>query len=256
MLHASHKLFGGRSKRLSTAFSLGFILLFLELAGTSASIVRASIISLLTIWAAYYGRSFGPIQVILLAAAITAGVNPVYIWSDAGWWLSFLAFFGVLVIAPTLSLRLPRLSRSVIAGVIIESLSAEVMTLPYVLHEFGQMSLVALIANVLVVSFIPLGMLLSMVAGLAGTFLPAYGGWFAWPAVILLQYMLGVAQRLSGLPHIFLENIGVPVRQMLLMYASIATICLMLQYKTKESKSAKITDKKIINLQGAMLERT
>ncbi len=42
---------------------------------------------------------------ILVAAALTAGWNPVYIWSDIGWYLSFLAFFGILMLAPQIFKR-------------------------------------------------------------------------------------------------------------------------------------------------------
>jgi competence protein ComEC len=258
MLHAAEKLFVRRSKRLTAALALGLIVVFLQMTGASASIVRAAIVSVLTLWAGYYGRSFSPAYVILLAAAVTAFANPFYLWSDAGWWLSFLAFTGVLVLAPLVAGRLPGIADSIAGGVLIESLSAEVMTIPYVLHVFGQMSLIALLANVLVVSLIPLAMLLSLMAGVAGMLMPAYGGWVAWPASFLLTYMLDMAHGLAHLPHIFLQNIGVSTTQMFLMYAFIAGAGCVLWGRTKSPKSAIITDKKTLTLsrQGARLERT
>src|SRR5665213_3079382 len=57
ILHASRRLLAKRSKRLSTFLSFGLIAIFLLLAGTSASIVRAAIVSMLSIVTSYYGRT-------------------------------------------------------------------------------------------------------------------------------------------------------------------------------------------------------
>jgi len=75
-------------------------------AGTSASIVRAAVISVLTLAAWYYGRAIRPLLLLLLAAAVTAYANPVYLWADISWYLSFLAFFGILVLGPLVTSRL------------------------------------------------------------------------------------------------------------------------------------------------------
>jgi len=80
------------------------------------------------------------------------------------------------------------------------------MTIPLVLYIFGQVSLVGLLANMLIVALIPLAMLLSLVAGLAGMLAGVVAGWLAWPAMVLLTYMLDVVTMLSRLPHIFLQN--------------------------------------------------
>jgi len=105
ILHAGKRLLGKRSKRISTFLSLALIAVFLLLAGASASIVRAAIVSVLSIAAGYYGRTFKPLNLIVLAAAITAWANPVYVWSDVSWYLSFLAFYGVMVVSPLIQKR-------------------------------------------------------------------------------------------------------------------------------------------------------
>jgi competence protein ComEC len=242
LLRASQRLIGKRSKRMSTFLTLGLIGVFLLLTGASASIVRAAIVSVLSIGASYYGRSFKPLNLIFMAAAITAWANPIYEWSDLGWYLSFLAFYGVLLLAPLIQARWPaRWHQTIIGGVAMESLCAEIMTLPFVLHIFGQMSRVGLVANVLVVAFIPLAMLFGAVAGLAGMFMSSVAGWFAWPAVILLNYMLDVAHMLANLPHVFLKGLSFSLVQMLIAYVAIAIITAVLWFKNS-AKDAIITD--------------
>lgn len=244
ILHASRRLLGKQSKRISTFLSLGLIGIFLLLAGASASIVRAAIVSVLSIAASYYGREFKPLNLICLAAAITAFANPVYIWSDLSWYLSFLAFYGVMVVSPLIQARLPGgWHQSLIGGVALESVCAEIMSLPFILYIFGQMSLIGLPANVLVVTLIPLAMLLSLIAGLAGMLVGSVAGWLTWPAVWLLNYMLDVAHMLAGLPHIFVQNRSLSLAAMLGLYGLIGGVTLVLRHKTRRPKNATITDR-------------
>ncbi len=245
LLRSADKVAGRRSKRLKLMLSLSLVALFLLFAGTSASIVRAAIVSLLSIATAYYGRRFKPLVLLLFAAAITAYVNPYYVWSDVGWYLSFLAFYGVMILAPLVQTNWPeRLKESIVLSVALESMCAEIMALPYILHVFGQMSFVGLFANVLVVAFIPLAMLLTMIAGLAGMFIAPVVGWFSWPATLLMTYMLDVASILSHLPHAFKEGIGFSTAQMLGWYVGVGLLSLVLMRKVNRVKSDIITEKK------------
>ena len=227
LLEAARRMLGGRSKVLSVAAMALLVFGFLLVAGTSASIVRAAVISLLGLAAWYYGRSVRPLLLILLAAAGTAYANPAYVWADISWYLSFLAFFGILVLEPVVK-RLTFGEREVplVLRIVLESLCAEIMTLPLVLYIFGQMSLVSLAANMLVAAVIPLAMLLSFIAGLAGMLAGNVAGWFAWPAVWLLTYMVDVVNILSRVPHAFIENRFLSVADMAVCYGAVVAALL------------------------------
>jgi len=242
LLEVSRRLLGKRSKFQSTLAALALIGTFLLFAGSSASIVRAAVISIIGLAAWYYGRTIKPVLLILLAAALTAYANPVYLWSDISWYLSFLAFFGVLVLAPLIVRRFlgakqPRL----LTQIMIESLCAQIMTIPIVLFIFGQVSLVGMIANMLVVALIPLAMLLSLIAGVAGMLIPAIAGWFAWPAQVLLTYMLDVATMLSRIPHAFVQHVTLSIAGMSLLYASTLGL-LVVMWSRERRKAGILTD--------------
>jgi competence protein ComEC len=225
ILRASKGLLSKYSRRLSLLLAFALIGVFLLFAGASASIVRAAIVSILSLLAAYYGRSVKPLVLIILAAAITAWANPYYVWTDVSWYLSFLAFFGVMIVAPMMLVRMPKQwQSSLVLTVALESLCAELMTLPYILHIFGQMSFIGLVTNVLVVALVPLAMLLCLVAGLAGMLVPAIAGWLAWPAVLLLTYMLDVATMLSHIPHIFAQGLTFSLAELLLVYSLLGLV--------------------------------
>jgi competence protein ComEC len=236
---ACRKLLAKRSKYQATVLCLALIAVFLLITGSSPPIVRASVISLLGIWAWYYGREIKPLVLLLVGGAITVIANPLYLWGNVSWYLSFLAFFGVLVLAPLVAKRWWKREPGLLAGVLIETMCASILVVPYVLYIFGQTSTVSLVANLLVVPLIPLAMVLGLIAGLGGMLLPALAGWLAWPAKIVLVYMLDVAGLLSKVPHAFIENIGFSWVSMAFGYAIISIVTIILQRKVRSDCRAK-----------------
>lgn len=250
IIQVMRRLLAARSKLQMTAGCVALIGVFIAITGSSPSIVRAGIVSLIGVAAAYYGRTIRPLVLILAAAAASVAANPLYLWGNISWYLSFLAFFGVLVVSPLVTRRLyGQREPKLVMALLIESLCAGAMAEPYILLIFGQTSLVSLPANLLVAPFIPLAMLLSLVAGLAGMALPALAGWVAWPATWLLTYMLDMAAILSRVPHAFVEHVGFPLGALLVVYAAVAFICIVLWSKTKINGI--ITDKNEAQREGA-----
>lgn len=243
IMRGIRRLLKTRSKYQITIISLLLIGVFLLMTGFSASIVRAAIVSVLSLLAWYHGRTLRPMLLIALTAALTAGWNPFYLWSDIGWHLSFLAFFGVMIVSPLVNVRLfgvrePR----ALTGLLTESLCALLMTIPFVLYIFHQVSLIALVANLLVVPLVPLSMLLALVAGISGMLVPALGGIIAWPARIVLTYMLDLVQLMSTIPHALVRR-QLPLGIMLFLYGCLAFFILTLWHKIH--RTAKVTDVKV-----------
>ena len=247
---------GSKYQRLVA--SLLLVVIFVLITGFAASIVRAAIISILSLWAWYYGRKIRPILLIAFAAALTGLVNPFYVWGDLGWYLSFLAFFGVLMVAPMVAQRLFRREPKLLGMVVLETLAAELMTLPLIMMSFNQLSLIGLVANALVVPLIPFAMMFSAIAAGAGMIIPAFAGWFAWPANLLLTYMLDVARLLSDIPGIFLHR-SVSVVGMLGLYSIIMLAVLLVQRhkipKTGTSQQSSTLHNPIADYSAQVLQR-
>jgi ComEC/Rec2-related protein len=229
LLDAARRVIGNRSKLLSVVVGLALMGMFLLFTGGSASIVRASIVSTLSLAAWYYGRRVRPLLLVLGPAALTAYANPVYVWSDIGWYLSFLAFFGILMIAPkVLELLSPGRQPPLLVQVAVETFAAELMTIPLILYIFGQVSFVGLLANVLVVSMIPLAMLLCLLAGIAGIALPMLAGLIALPARYLLTYMIDTALVLSRVPKVFHSGVYISAVDLSICYLGVAAVTYLL----------------------------
>lgn len=240
MIRAARKVFGKRSKLRMYIGSQALILSFLLVTGMSASIVRAAIISTLSLGAWYYGRKIKPLLLIIFTAALTAVWNPLYLWSDIGWYLSFLAFFGVMILGPMVRARVFKgESRGLVGELVMDTISAQIATLPIILYIFKTSSFMALPANVLVVPLIPLAMLLSFIAGIAGMFVAPIAGWLAFPARFVLTYILDVATMFARIPDMAI-NVTISIAAMLAMYAMLILVIIVLWRKNKQS--SKITE--------------
>jgi competence protein ComEC len=125
-------------------------------------------------------------------------------------------------------------------ALVIETLSAQIMTVPLIMYIFGQYSVVALVANILVVPLVPLAMLLTLVAGLGGMLLPQIAGWLALPARLLLTYMLDVVALFSRIPFA-VAHPQINVAAMIALYATAVFFCVVLWFKTK-ARNVIITD--------------
>lgn len=97
----------------------------------------------------------------------------------------------------------------------------------------------ALPANVLVVPLIPLAMLLSFIAGIAGMFVAPIAGWLAFPARFVLTYILDVATMFARIPDMAI-NVTISIAAMLAMYAMLILVIIVLWRKNKQS--SKITE--------------
>lgn len=202
LVGAVRRLFVKVSKYLTTLFSASMIGGFILITGFSPSMTRAGIVSGLSLAAWYYGRVIHPLVLLPFAAAITILYKPAYIWGDVGWYLSFAAFTGVILLAPLLHHYFwgKQKQPGVIREILVATVAAQLTTLPITLYAFGYYSVYALFANVLVVPLIPLTMLLTFVSGIAGLATPAIASWFGMPVSLILHYMTSIVHLLSSLP--------------------------------------------------------
>lgn len=199
LVRFARRLLARRSRYLALAASLTLMLSFAAFSGMSPSMNRAVVVTGLSLLAWYYGRRFHPLLLILYVAGGTSLWSPTYIWSDLGWYLSFFAFTGVLLVAPLIGTLLFRGSEPPAIGqLVIETLSAELMTLPLIALVFGTFPTFGLIANILVGPFIPLAMLATSIAGAVGMVVPALAPLAAVPATVVIGYVVAVVEWLSA----------------------------------------------------------
>lgn len=214
LVRFTRRIFARVSKYLAAMTGGLMIAGFMLVTGLSPSMSRAGLVAGLSLAAWYYGRRVHPLVLLPFAAAITVLINPSFMWGDMGWYLSFAAFAGVMLVAPLLQhyffgAKKPATIRQIVG----ETISAQLATLPIIAMSFGVVALFALPANLLVLPFVPLAMLLVFVTGIFALILPIVAPVFGFLAYMILNYMTSVVSLFSQIPNatteIKLGSIGV-----------------------------------------------
>lgn len=198
LVRFARKLFESRSAYLATFVSGLLIALFVAITGASPSMTRAGLVAALGLVAWYLGRVFHPVTLLAFSAALTLLYSPSYAWGDVGWLLSFASFAGVLVVAPVATAYFYEGgSPGWLARLLIETGSALVATLPISVAVFGKWSVLALVANAVVLPMVPLAMAFTFAAGVGTLVLPSAAKIVGWPAQTLLDGMRWVSEQLA-----------------------------------------------------------
>jgi competence protein ComEC len=164
--------------------------------------------------------------------AVTVLIQPSYAWGDLGWQLSFAAFAGVMILAPLIqSYFFGDKPERPLRRILIETIAAQICTLPILLLAFEQISIIAPIANILILPLVPLAMLLTFIAGIAGLLLPGIAMFLGLPAQLILTYMTMTAEYVGSIPWAVQEiQIIPPVA--VVMYILIGVACIWMSRVT------------------------
>jgi competence protein ComEC len=203
-------LFLGANRRQALRAILIFLIFYPVMTGLAASAVRASIMGGLAVLAVYYERVSSLIKALVFAAAVMLLVNPQLLRSDIGFQLSFLAILGIIYIYPLGESktkmfmdqrRWPAKVKKVVKNILDTinlTLVSQLVILPIALISFQQLSLIAPLANILVLwTFSPL--LIALIGGsLLAALIPVSRIIVFTPAYFLLKYIFVVSTYLSG----------------------------------------------------------
>lgn len=204
MLRLVKRLTVKYSRKLSFWLMLVAVLLFAAVAGLGSSLARASLVAVLSALAWYYGRQVEAWRILLLSLAVLVLLNPLFLWGNVAFYLSFLAFAGVLIVAPIFrQYFLGKTKINFFGQLLSEALAAQLTTLPISLLFFGKLSSVALISNLLVVPVAAPIMFFTAATSLF-SYLPLIGDLVTYVLQILLNYLIVVVNFLAKIPLAYL----------------------------------------------------
>lgn len=202
-------------RSVSICFGVLVLILFVGIAGASATAVRAALMALIALYALATGRTYAAGRALLFVILLMLVWNPLYLVFDPGFGLSVAATAGLIWLAPIIERMMDFVSPSSDEGltksrygfwknVIATTLAAQISVLPLLLYNTGNLSIVAIPANLFAVPFIPFAMGFSFLAGFAGMifslFAPIIGIVIAFPAYLANEYLLFIASESSSLP--------------------------------------------------------
>ncbi|MBI2409902.1 ComEC/Rec2 family competence protein [Candidatus Kaiserbacteria bacterium] len=246
------------------------LVLFVGIAGASATAIRAALMALLALYARATGRSYAAGRALFAVIFLMLLWNPLYLAFDPGFGLSVAATAGLIWLAPVIEERLVRMrvrrvgqvqrrprapkgargssetlsahatgeprpswrnalenfsserAPSFWLNAVATTLSAQIAVLPLLLYQTGNLSLVAIPANLIAALLIPLAMASAYLAGFGGVLfsaiypLPAVLG---LPAYLVTVGLIWIAQTSAALPFAALALPAFPFWLVLAAYA-------------------------------------
>lgn len=186
-------------RKVRSICAIILITLFTILVGASASVLRAAIMGSLSLIAELFGRKSLGLRTLFITGFFMVLLDPFIAIHDIGFQLSFGATAGILLFAKKWQKRfenLPNWFGSLDS--LITTIAAQIFTLPLILFYFHGFSIIAPLANIFVLPFIPLLMI--------GSFLTLIGGIiFAAPTWILFKFVLWIIHIFASLPFAFVD---------------------------------------------------
>jgi competence protein ComEC len=176
------------------------ITVFALLVGLSATVVRASIMASLVLLAQFLGRRYNVLRALFFAGATMLFINPYLLIYDIGFQLSFMATLGLVLILPLFENKIVEGKGIGVREFFLSTLATQIAVLPLLMYHIGQVSLIALLVNVLVLPVVPLAMLLTFFTGLLGLVSVQVASVVGYIATLSLQYVLLVAEWFADVP--------------------------------------------------------
>lgn len=235
LVRFARRIFAKISKYLATFVSLTLVFCFILVTGFSPSMSRAGLIAALSIIAWYFGRRIHPLVLLPFSAAVTVLINPSFMWGDIGWYLSFAAFAGVMILSPLLLHYFwGRKTTNQAHQIFLETMSAQIATAPIIAYTFSSYAPLSIAANLLVLPLIPAVMALTFIAGGGSLIFGSLAPFFGFPASLFLSYMTEVIDRLASLPFSG-GNIEVGLPHLISTYAILIIITIYLKRRTNHN---------------------
>ncbi|MEY2664662.1 MAG: hypothetical protein RIT04_470, partial [Candidatus Parcubacteria bacterium] len=193
----------------SSAIIIGGIamILFCILVGGGATVVRSCIMAMIGLVGELAYRQYQVGRALGIAAYLMIFQNPSILIHDPSFQLSFLATLALVLLASPLEGLLERIHIPEFAGLrglIATTFATQIFVSPFIFYLMGQISVIGVIVNILVLPMIPATMFVVTAIGLGGYLWGWIGYWvaflFAIPTYALLSYELWVVRVSAHLP--------------------------------------------------------
>jgi competence protein ComEC len=187
----------GLSSRSAFKPVVVFIWFYTILTGLQTSALRSAIMISLVLWGKKNGRGDAGGRILFITAAIMLFFNPFLLRDDLGFQLSFLAMIALIYFCP---LGEKIFGQGNIKSVLIMTIASQLVTWPIAAYNFGTFSLIAPLANLLIVWLFAWLLPALLAASAISLVIPAFKVlWFA-PSYFMLSYTIKTSNLLAAWP--------------------------------------------------------
>ncbi len=213
------KLFSFLPRNFGFGLGILAIFLFVIMSGGSSTAIRAGIMAILALIARATGRNYDVGRALILAGVFMILLNPFLLVFDVSFQLSFMATVAVIFLAPRFEKYFMWVTKKFeLRDIVSVTCAAYVFVFPFILYKMGNLSLVALPANVLILPFIPFTMMLGFITGFAGLIWYVFAVPFGLISYLFLHYELAVVSFFSHLPFAAFSFPNFPLWLTLIIY--------------------------------------
>lgn len=198
------KFFAFLGRRWNFLVMILLIILFVFLTGFSSSCIRAAMMGIVSYYAVFSGRQYLPFIGLIFSAFIMNLFLPTLIFDDIGFQLSFGATFGIVYFYPMLEKSLEFIPDFCgFRSAFLMTVSAQILTMPVILLNFGNLSVISLVANIFVLPLIPLAMFFGFIVLFVGMFSLKAGMFFAFFEYAILKFVLFLVNMFAHVPFAY-----------------------------------------------------
>jgi competence protein ComEC len=179
------------------------VALFVILVGAGATVLRAAIMAIAALFVRTTGRTAIGVQLLFLAGIIMLAINPLLLLHDPSFQLSFIATLGLICLSKPIETFFVGINNRALREITTATVATQIAVLPFLMYLIGEISVVSLPVNLLVLPTVPLAMLLGFITGIVGVipfvsmFLaPLFGAL----AFFVLSYQLLIIDIFSRVP--------------------------------------------------------
>lgn len=217
------------------------IVLFAILTGGGATVIRASIMALLAVYAAHSGRTYNVLRALFLACALMVLHNPSILLHDPSFQLSAMATFALVTWTPWFEKRLWFITEKFgLRASIASTLATQLFLTPLLLYFSGVVSPISLLSNIAILAVVPAAMLFSFCAAVCGMVWPFIGTVVGLLAYALLSYIFAVVDVAIAIPYAFISIPPLNANFVIAFYVLCALGFLLHVYKTNRAATASV----------------
>ena len=189
------------------------ILLFAIMVGLGATVIRACIMSLISILAVYLGRPADALRFLFIAGLLMLLWNPLLLFYDPSFQLSFMATLGLILFSPFI---ISYISKNKIGKyipqkfgmreIVASTLAVQFFVLPLLIKMSGFVSLISFLVNPLVLPLVPWAMAFGALTGAIGIFSQMLSWPFGVISYFISQIMISITEFSASLPLATLQT--------------------------------------------------
>ncbi|MDO8579694.1 MAG: ComEC/Rec2 family competence protein, partial [bacterium] len=140
-------------------------------------------------------------RALIVAGLLMLLQNPRILVFDIGFQLSFLSTLALVYISPIIMEKLSWVTEKFqIRQIISATISTQIFIMPFMFYKMGEVSIISLITNLIVLPLVPWSMFGGFMTGFFGFFSDYIALPIAWATDIILSWMIFVVSFFGELP--------------------------------------------------------